>query len=553
MVRIKEMKKTFKTIAASVSAAILLVSCNPYDDSALSGRVDDLEGRVTEIEKTLEDLQTNVDGLSTIVKALEQENRIKDIRPLEDGTGYVIEFTELGQMVIKNGEKPSIGVALGQDGLYYWTVDGEPMLDGEQPIPATIAPEFKVEGGQFWFRVNGGQWSPVAGSDSGVGLIKDIKEDEENVTFILSEGGEIVIPKVQAFRLNIDISEAGIFANSSVSIPYTITAGDAETKVAAIAWSGYQASVSGNSTSGIITVTAPETIPAKADVIVWAVNGKGVPSSKILTFEQGQLKLAKDTYTIGAQGGELAIELETNVEFSTFKDPDPANAWLTIVNDLPTKALRKETVKVSAEKYEGGTEPRTATFEIHYGSGEKQTITVTQLHTVIISGGKADFENFTTEPGRQLTLISDETSGGWKLENGYLRLATAVKPNAESKFPALCGSTEKTGKLSSPVLDGGCGNLTIMISNSKLPSFVPNGIGVIVEILQNSAVVKTIELTISADEYQQSVATERSADVNLAGPFQLIIKNICPRGLTGTRATDDDAYISSVAWTGYSE
>ncbi len=544
------MKKTFKTIAASVSAAILLVSCNPYDDSALSGRVDDLEERVTEIEKTLKDLQTNVNGLSTIIKALEQENRIKNIRPLEDGTGYVIEFTELGEMTIKNGEKPSIGVTLGQDGLYYWTVDGELMLDGDQPIPATIAPEFKVEGGQFWFRVNGGQWAPVAGSDSGVGLIKDIKEDEENVTFILSEGGEIVIPKVQAFRLNIGISDAGIFANSSVSIPYTITAGDAETKVAAIAGAGYQASVSGNSTSGIITVTAPGTIPVKADVIVMAVNGKGVSSSKILTFEQGQLKVAKDTYTIGAQGGELAIELETNVEFSIFKDPDPSNAWLAIVNDQPTKALRKETVKVSAEKYEEGTEPRTATFEIHYGSGEKQTITVTQLHTDVISGGSADLDAFDNATGA--TIHASGTSpAGWKITN-CLMYAQNNWDAIASKTVVLSGNNNKIGSLTSPVLEGGCGTLTIVYgSNAPIAS---NKLKFQVDVKNASGDI--IKTEIVGDEngvYELKKQYESHIEVSAAGNFSVILTNLCPSNTTVSRGAKDPVIILSVSWTGYSE
>lgn len=542
--------KQIKLFGALLLLAVLLVGCEKYDDSKLSGRVDNLEERVDKLTQLVNDLNTNVTSLTKLVQAFQQENRIEKIVQVEGGYDIILADGK-GTLPIRNGEKPSIGITLDEDGIYYWTVDGEFMLDNGNKIPATIAPEFKVEGGSFWFRVNGGEWAKVAGSDSGIGLIKDIVESEESVTFILSEGGEIVIPKVQAFRLNIDINEAGIMSGTSVSVPYTITSGDTDTKVAAIAGSGYTTSVSGNSQSGFITVTAPENVPAKADILVVAVNGKGVQSSKILTFEQGELKLAKDTYTVGAQGGEIQVELKTNLEWSAFIDPDPKNAWLTVIP--ATKALKDEVLTLSAAKYVDGTEPRTAEVDVRYGN-TSQTITVTQLHTVVISGGSADFENFSTEPGRSMKLIEDETTGGWKLKNGYLRLPTAVTPSANSKFPALCGRIgDYTGVLTSPVLKGGCGILTVVLSGSKLSSWVPKGIKVNVDIKQNEEIVKSFSLAIAPEEYEQKQQFPRTQEVNISGEFQIVITNACPLQTEGTTSSNDDAFIPSIEWTGYSE
>lgn len=541
--------KQIKLFGALLLLAVLLVGCEKYDDSKLSGRVDNLEERVDKLTQLVNDLNTNVTSLTKLVQAFQQENRIEKIVQVEGGYDIILADGK-GTLPIRNGEKPSIGITLDEDGIYYWTVDGEFMLDNGNKIPATIAPEFKVEGGSFWFRVNGGEWAKVAGSDSGIGLIKDIVESEESVTFILSEGGEIVIPKVQAFRLNIDINEAGIMSGTSVSVPYTITSGDTDTKVAAIAGSGYITSVSGNSQSGFITVTAPETVPAKADILVVAVNGKGVQSSKILTFEQGELKLAKDTYTVGAQGGEIQVELKTNLEWSTFIDPDPKNAWLTVVP--ATKALRDEVLTLSAAEYVNGTEPRTAEVTVSYGN-TSQTITVTQLHTVVVSGGKADFENFSTEPGRVIKIIDDATTGGWNLKNGYLRKDTAVQPNAESKFPALCGRTNLTGVLTSPVLEGGCGVLTVALAGSKVADVLPDGIKVNVDIKQNENIVKSFSLAITPEEYVQNQQFSCTKEVNVSGNFQIVITNACPLQTEGTTSSNDDAFIPSIEWTGYSE
>lgn len=544
------MKTLFKTLFTAVFASLLFVACEKYDDSQLSGRVNGLETRVDKLEKLVADLNTNVASMTKLVKAFQEESRIERIEQIEGGYKIVLADGK-GEMTIKNGEKPVVGVELDEStGVCYWTVDGKRMLVDGKDVPATMTPEIKVEGGSFWFRVNGGEWAKVAGSDSGVGLIKNVVESEESVTFVLSEGGEIVIPKVQTFRLNIETSESGIMPNSSVNISYTITAGDDATKVVAFVGDGLTAKVLGDSQTGSITIFAQATVPAKTDMVVMAVNGKGVQSSKVITIEQGVFKAAKDTYTVGAQGGNIDVVVETNVSFQVMTDPDPANSWLKYIPE--TKATHKEHITLTAEEYVGGAAPRTASITILYGS-EMRKIIVTQLHTTLIDGGKADFENFSTEPSRVTTAISDETTGGWKMTNGYLRKATAVTPNAESKFPALYGRTNLTGSLTSPILKGGCGTLTVALAGSKLPSYLPKGIVVNVEIKQKESVVKSFSLSIKPEEYTINTLFVRAEEVNVAGEFQIVITNACPLQTTGTNSSMDDAFIPSVSWTGYSE
>lgn len=543
-------KMAFCSVAMLLLGTLLFVACEKYDDSQLSGRVNGLETRVDKLEKLIADLNTNVASMTKLVKAFQEESRIERIEQIEGGYKIILADGK-GEMTIKNGEKPVIGVEIDEStGVCYWTVDGKRMLVDGKEVPATMTPEIKVEGGSFWFRVNGGEWAKVAGSDSGVGLIKNVVESEESVTFVLSEGGEIVIPKVQTFRLNIETSESGIMPNSSVNIPYTITAGDAATKVVAFVGDGLTAKVLGDSQTGSITVTAQETVPEKTDMVVMAVNGKGVQSSKVITIEQGVFKAAKDTYTIGAQGGNIDVVVETNVSFQVMTDPDPANSWLKYVP--ASKAAHEEHITLAAEEYVGGTAPRTASITILYGS-EMKKIMVTQLHTTLIDGGKADFENFSTEPGRVTAAISDATTGGWKMTNGYLRKATAVTPNAESKFPALYGRTNLTGSLTSPILKGGCGILTVALAGSKLPSYLLKGIVVNVEIKQNEGVVKSFSLSIKPEEYAQKKQFICTEEVNVAGEFQIVITNACPLQTTGTNSSMDDAFIPSVSWTGYSE
>ena len=545
------MKTLFKTLFTAVFASLLFVACEKYDDSQLSGRVNGLETRVDKLEKLVADLNTNVASMTKLVKAFQEESRIERIEQIEGGYKIVLADGK-GEMTIKNGEKPVIGVELDEStGVCYWTVDGKRMLVDGKDVPATMTPEIKVEGGSFWFRVNGGEWTKVAGSDSGVGLIKNVVESEESVTFVLSEGGEIVIPKVQTFRLNIETSESGIMPNYSVSIPYTITAGDADTKVVAFIGDGLTAKVSGDSQTGSITVTAQETVPEKTDMVVMAVNGKGVQSSKVITIEQGVFKAAKDTYTIGAQGGEIDVVVETNVSFNVMTDPNPANSWLKYMP--ATKATHEEHITLTAEEYIGGTSPRTAGIMLMYSGGMK-VIVVTQLHTVIIDGGRADFENFVTEASGVITPIEDETTGGWKLKNGCIRKSSRAG-YPEHKFPLLVGLTETTGTLTSPILKGGCGTLTVAMAGGKLKNYVPKGIKVKVEIIQNKIVKKSTFLEITHDEYEQNQIFNREYEVNVSGEYEIVITNACPSQIpSGTGLSRvEDVLIPSVSWTGYSE
>ncbi len=540
------MKKTLK-LAACAAAMLGILACNKYDDSELSGRVDDLENRMDKLEQLVADLNTNVNSLTKLVKALQEENRIERIEQIPGGYKIILADGK-GELTVKNGEKPSVGIVLGEDDVYYWTVDGEPMLSGGEPVPATIAPEFKVEGGQFWFRVNGGEWVPVAGSDSGIGLIKDIVESEESVTFILSEGGEIVIPKVQTFRLNIEASEAGIAPYGSVSIPYTVTAGDAQTKVVAFVGDGLTAKVSGNSQNGTISVYAQETVPASTDMVVMAVNGKGEQSSKVITFEKGVFKVAKDTYTIGAQGGTVDVEIETNLVYNVMTDPDPANSWLSYVP--ASKAAHKEYVTLTAEEYIGGEAPRSASVMILYGQ-DTQIITVTQLHTNVASGGSADLDTFSQAVHARNINASGTSAAGWTFENCLIYGPTQWDAIA-TKTVVLSGSTSKIGSLTSPSLEGGCGTLSIIYGGHIAPT--SHRIKFKAEVKNASGeTVKTETIGTEDGMYEQKKKYEINIDVNIPGTFSVVLTNLCPSNGALSIGPKDAVTLLSVSWTGYSE
>jgi hypothetical protein len=94
-------------------------------------------------------MNTSITSLQTIVNALQQKDFITTVAPInKDGkeVGYAITFSS-GKSITsyhgndgkdgsdgadgKDGHTPIIGVKQASDGVYYWTVDGEWLLDAD--------------------------------------------------------------------------------------------------------------------------------------------------------------------------------------------------------------------------------------------------------------------------------------------------------------------------------------------------------------------------------------------------------------------------------------
>ena len=97
-----------KRILYLLFAVSTLWSCNSdYDDSALTGRVDDLENRVAKLEELCKQMNTNISSLQTLVNALQNKDYITSVVPItKDGKtiGYTISFTRSAPITIYNGQ-----------------------------------------------------------------------------------------------------------------------------------------------------------------------------------------------------------------------------------------------------------------------------------------------------------------------------------------------------------------------------------------------------------------------------------------------------------------
>ena len=248
------MKITKFTVCLLFLAVLFLTpSCKDgYDDSELTGRVENLENRVQKLE---EQMNSNISSLQAILKALDNNDYITKVVPITNGEkeiGYTIHFSKGNSINIYHGQDgesgqggytPQIGVKQDTDGIYYWTLDGEWMTDengnkikaqgidgqdGEDGTPGQdgkpgedgqdgapgedgqdgITPQFKIENDYWWVSYdNGANWTQLGkatGEDGidGDSMFTNIDTDssEDYVIFTLSNGTQIKLPTWSAFE-----------------------------------------------------------------------------------------------------------------------------------------------------------------------------------------------------------------------------------------------------------------------------------------------------------------------------------------------------------------
>ena len=130
-----------------------LLSCSMYDDTLIWEKLNDHERRLAALEELCEKLNSDVESMQTIIEALQNNDYVTSVTPIYEGDdviGYTIVFSKSGAVSIYNGRDgkdgsdgtdgengadgqdghtPVIGVRQDTDGVYYWTIDGEWLLD----------------------------------------------------------------------------------------------------------------------------------------------------------------------------------------------------------------------------------------------------------------------------------------------------------------------------------------------------------------------------------------------------------------------------------------
>lgn len=312
-----------KRFLLCVLSVVVLFSCSDeYDDSRLWDSVNSLEDRIAQLEELCQRMNTNISSLQTLVEALQQNDYVTGVVPVTQGgetVGYTISFAKSEPVTIYHGEKgdkgdkgdtgatgdtgaagvagndghtPVMGVE-EVDGVYYWTVDGEPLTDDDgNRIPASardeisdMTPQFRIESGYWEISYdNGKSWQRLGqatgdkgdpGLPGGDSIFREVTQDDTQVYFTLADGSQIVLPKLSA--LAIEFSEGtslNFDLDETKTVYYTITGGSEHYVVKVEMLNddgGYTLRTTPSDMSGQIEISAA--IPTVNQVIVSVSDG----------------------------------------------------------------------------------------------------------------------------------------------------------------------------------------------------------------------------------------------------------------------------------------
>lgn len=415
--------KNFVRLYLVLSCCTLLSGCSTELDS-LNDRLDSLEDRIEVLEELCAQINTNIASLQVLVNAVQGNDYITSVTPIvegEDTVGYTITFTKSGPVTIyhgRNGEDgqdgkdglngqdgqdghtPQIGVAQDTDGLWYWTLDGSWMLDGNgDKIPAQgrdgtdgadgadgVTPLLKIEDGYWYVSYDGGEtWTNLgeAQADGEQSIFADVTYDVDNVYFKLVNGETLTVPK--AVRLELVFEESsgiGCVAGEVIRLPYSLTGADEGTVVECIGKGDWEAEVEVTDiSSGYIVVTAPDPM-TDGKVIVLANSEAGFSDMKVLSFVQGVLSVADDSYELSGDAAIVEVEVTTNLDY-TVHIPEDAASWLSVAREKKA-AIRTEVLILAVQEHSFSGQDRSAAVELRYNDTLlMQTILIVQHSKVI--------------------------------------------------------------------------------------------------------------------------------------------------------------------------
>lgn len=285
--------------------AVASVCCACGD---LKDRVDVLEQKVSALESKV---NQNVNSINALVDAAKKAVTITKVETLTDG--YKIYFSDGTISTISNGVngtdgkdgvdgKDAVAPVIGikeEEGVYYWTIDGEFVLNNGQKVPVTgkdgLTPQFKIQDGKWYVSFDGNTWNavPVTGTEKPELVMS---ETDDEYVFTLGET-TIRIAKEHAFMIKVTSDVQKVTPGEVVSFGYTVTGADVTTHVI-IEANGVEAQL--DEEKSLVTVTVPSVIEDNSYVMVKAIrNSDGKYSAQYITIKLNQY---------GTFGGVIVVD-----------------------------------------------------------------------------------------------------------------------------------------------------------------------------------------------------------------------------------------------------
>ena len=335
--------------------ALSLTACT-YDASELWEQVNRNSERISATEQVaaaeriaaLETWQAKTNtNIQSTQALLGTDDCITAVTPVTEAgmkVGYTITFLNSPAITIYNDENgvegitPQIGVTKEDDGSWYWTLNGDPMTDGEgnsiqadddsAPVPQlstgaslTVAQDSEgaaIVADAVYLSVDDGEtWTRVSGMD-GKSFFSGVDTSNSTcVTFSLADGASFSIARYTDLKLTFDRSAVRLGYGNSITVDFTAEGNETFSTdnlfiVAPDGWKVSTGMATRASTGFSLTVTAPEeaqltagSAVAEGDILVMLGNGQ---NDAVI----GRIKAdCKDTYLVihDVTEGDIATKI----------------------------------------------------------------------------------------------------------------------------------------------------------------------------------------------------------------------------------------------------
>lgn len=287
-------------------AGLLMI---PACDSMVRDDLDSLQKQIDELRLKVEHLNQSIIDFQLIVDKVQEGGYItKKEAIVKDGVeGYRLHFNDGSTLEIlngKDGEKgetgdtgrvPIVSARPGDDGRWYWTVDGEWLTDpfgNRFPVSGVDGktPQMKIEE-DYWYVSydNGATWEKLGkatgekgedgkpgepGSD-GDAFFKNVTQDGDYVYLTLRDGTVFSVPCQKTFSISLSPSSLSVTSAGSYSVAYSITSEVAVWDISVLTQDGYTAyRLAKDGKSGTIYITAPDN-PVSSRILIFCNDGKG--------------------------------------------------------------------------------------------------------------------------------------------------------------------------------------------------------------------------------------------------------------------------------------
>ena len=170
------------------------------------------------------------------------------VSALPDGTGYTITFQNSGAVTILNGkdgaagaqgekgETPQISTKKDTDGKYYWTLNGEWLLNNGAKIPTSgndaIAPVVRINSSttEWEISTDGGanyiSTGVKAQGTDGDSFFKGVDNTNSDYLILtLNDGTSLQLAKYKSFKIGMDDNNEVMLINGESTIPLRLPAG----------------------------------------------------------------------------------------------------------------------------------------------------------------------------------------------------------------------------------------------------------------------------------------------------------------------------------------